>query len=289
MRVMTYNIEDGGGERASLIAEAIASANPDVVLLNEADDERIVAALAQQLHYASIWARGSGDKHIALLTRLPIGEWRSYNRRPFTQAILHVKLKVVSEQLSVNSEQPSASNLQSLILKRRFAVSNIQPPITNDQLPITHIQLFAVHLLPYFMLLPYEFARWRTVRALLQLVKREAHGPHLILGDCNAVMRGERADTTIFPQRIQRRLWLQGRWLPRFALGQITRAGYTDCFRHLHPHAAGLTWMPQAPSARLDYIFADARMAQHLQRCEVITTPPAERASDHFPLVADFN
>jgi endonuclease/exonuclease/phosphatase family metal-dependent hydrolase len=47
--------------------------------------------------------------------------------------------------------------------------------------------------------------------------------------------------------------------------------------------------MPQALSARLDYIFADAVMAQRLQYCEVVTTSPAERASDHFPLVADFN
>jgi exonuclease III len=282
---MTYNIEDGGAERASLIAEVIACANPDVVLLNEADDEHVVAALAQQLHYESIWARGSGDKHIALLTRLPIVAWRSYNRRPFTQAILYAKLQVTtannaelsvtSEQLAVNSEQSSVPNLQS--------------PTSNYQLPITHIQLFGVHLLPYFMLLPYEFARWRTVRALLQLVTREAHEPQLIFGDFNTVRRGERADTTIFPQRVQRRLWLQGRWVPRFALGQITRAGYTDCFRQLHPHDAGLTWMPQAPSARLDYIFADPMLAQRLERCEIITTPPTERASDHFPLAADFN
>jgi exonuclease III len=261
---MTYNIEDGGAARAALIAEVIACANPDVVLLNEADDERVVAALAQQLHYEPLWARGSGDKHIALLTRCPVVEWRSHNRRPFTQAILQVKLQIP------NPAQAS------------------QIPTPNLQSAIFNLQLFGVHLLPYFMLLPYEFARWRTVRALLQLVKREAHEPHLILGDFNAVMRGERAATTIFPQRVQRRLWLQGRWVPRFALRPITRAGYTDCFRHLHPHDAGLTWMPQAPSARLDYIFADPMLAQRLERCEIITTPPTERASDHFPLVADF-
>jgi exonuclease III len=138
------------------------------------------------------------------------------------------------------------------------------------------------------MLLPYEFARWRTVRALLQLVQRETHEPQLIFGDFNTVMRDEHADTKVFSQRIQRQLWLQGRWQPRFALEQITYAGYVDCFRALHPTDAGLTWMPQALSARLDYIFADATMAQRLRRCEVITTSLAEHASDHFPLMADF-
>ncbi|MEP7198228.1 MAG: endonuclease/exonuclease/phosphatase family protein, partial [Chloroflexota bacterium] len=80
MRLLTYNIWDGGGERAALIAEVIASANPDIVLLNEADDERVVAQLAKRLAYDHVWARGSGDKHIALLTRLPIVAWRVYNR-----------------------------------------------------------------------------------------------------------------------------------------------------------------------------------------------------------------
>ncbi|MEP7199844.1 MAG: endonuclease/exonuclease/phosphatase family protein, partial [Chloroflexota bacterium] len=164
------------------------------------------------------------------------------------------------------------------------------PPNHPNTQPPNHptIQLFGVHLMPYFMLLPYEFARWRTVRALLQLVAREAHEPHIICGDFNAATAGERADTNVFSRNIQRQLWLQANRQPRFALSPITRAGYTDCFRRAHPTAAGLTWMPWALSARLDYIFASAQMAARLQSCAVITTPPAEQASDHFPLVADF-
>ena len=72
MRVMTFNIWDGGGERVPLIAEVIAGANPDVLLLNEADDEAVVMDLATRLRIHRCWARGSGDKHIALLSRLPI-------------------------------------------------------------------------------------------------------------------------------------------------------------------------------------------------------------------------
>ncbi len=265
MRVMTYNIWDGGAERASLIADVIAQANPDVVLLNEADDERVVQSLARQLAYQPLWARGSGDKHIALLTRLPIGEWRIYNRRPFTQALLVVTL-------TTDDGRRTTEAGSSAIVHR--------PPST--------IQLFCVHLLPYFMLLHYEFARWRTVRAILQLAKREAKHPHLIMGDFNAAMRGERADTSLFSVKIKRQLTLQLNRQPRFALAPILRAGYEDCFRHVHPLDAGLTWMPWALSARLDYIFADAEMVRRLQTCDVFTSPPAERGSDHFPLVADF-
>jgi len=43
---MTWNIWDGGGDRVPLIAEVIAAASPDVLLLNEADDHAVVADLA---------------------------------------------------------------------------------------------------------------------------------------------------------------------------------------------------------------------------------------------------
>jgi exodeoxyribonuclease-3 len=255
MRVMTYNIWNGGGERVALIAQVIASANPDVLLLNEADDEGVVAELARMLEYKHLWARGSGDKHIALLTRLPIVEWHIYNQRPFTQAILSATL--------------------ALGAPRGLAPGPV-------------FQLFGVHLLPYFMLLPYEVARWRTLRALLQLSARDATGPHILLGDFNSACAGELADTRAFPAKIRAGLRLQANLQPRFALSTVQRAGYTDCFRHAHPHEAGQTWMTWAPSARLDYIFADTRMAQQLRGCDVLTAVPAERASDHFPLLAEF-
>jgi len=132
-------------------------------------------------------------------------------------------------------------------------------------------------------------ARWRTVRAILRLVKREAQHPHLIMGDFNAATRGERADTSVFSKKIQRQLALQLNRQPRFALAPIVRAGYVDCYRAMHPHEAGRTWMPWALSARLDYVFADSQMAGRLQACDVFTPPPAERASDHLPLVAEFS
>lgn len=255
MRVMTYNIWDGGGARIPLIAEVIAAANPDVLLLNEADDEEVVADLARRLSYRHLWARGSGDKHIALLTMLPVVDWRVYNRRPFTQAILAATLSLQSPG------QPSTGAV---------------------------VQLFGVHLLPYFMLLPYEFARWRTVRALLGLCAREAEIPQLLFGDFNAASAGEHADTRVFSKAMQARLRLQGNFQPRFALRQILMAGYTDCFRQLHPQNPGQTWMPWAPCARLDYIFADPHMAQRLRACDVLTAAPAGQASDHFPLLAEF-
>jgi endonuclease/exonuclease/phosphatase family metal-dependent hydrolase len=274
IRFLTYNIWDGGGERVAQLAAVIAAAAADVVLLNEADDERVVERLARELCYEGIWARGSGDKHIALLSRLSITRWRIHNRRPFTQAVLEAEIALPQRQTADDSPPTG------------------QDEPVDQQWPIViapaSIVVFGVHLMPYFMLLPYEVARWRTVRALLRMTHETCAGPHLLLGDFNAAMAGERADTRIFSAAMRRRLWLQANRQPRLALPQITRAGYLDCFRHLHPTAPGLTWMPWAPSARLDYCFADPLLAARLRRCDVITAPPAPEASDHFPLVAGF-
>ncbi len=262
---MTYNIQDGGGPRATSIAQVIEAAHPDVVLLNEADDPAVVDALASRLGCRHVWARGSGDKHIALLTRLPILRWRIYNRRPVTQALLAVTLELTEDGGPETEDKPPS-------------VSRLPSAVT----------IYGVHLLPYFMLLPYEWARWRTVRAVLSVIGREPAHPHLILGDFNAVRRGEVGDVSVFPPARRRQLRLQFNRQPRFALAPLVRAGYADCFRSLHPREPGLTWMPCAPSARLDYIFADPAMAARLRSCDVYTAPPTGEASDHFPLVADF-
>jgi len=46
-----------------------------------------------------------------------------------------------------------------------------------------------------------------------------------------------------------------------------------------------LTYPCAAPRNRIDAIFVDPRIT--VVRCEVLDTPPARRASDHFPVLAD--
>jgi exodeoxyribonuclease III len=248
LSVMTYNICDGGQERLELIRQVIASVAPQLVLLNEADDKATIEKLANGLGMECIWARGSGTKHIALLSHLPIVRWQVYNRRPITQALLEAEIEIGES-----------------------------PPL----------RVYGVHLLPYFMFLPYELSRWRSVSAILKVTKRVA-GPQLLMGDFNAVAPGDSADLSIFPRHTRNRMLLQANRMLHVALRPIQQAGYTDCFRSLHRKERGWTWMPQIPSARLDYIYADAEMAARLRRCEMVISDVAKQASDHFPLLAQF-
>jgi exodeoxyribonuclease-3 len=68
----------------------------------------------------------------------------------------------------------------------------------------------------------------------------------------------------------------------------VEQAGHVDLFRHLHPHDRGAT-LRGAEGLRIDYVFATADLATRVTRCEVFDTAPAREASDHFPVVADFD
>jgi len=67
----------------------------------------------------------------------------------------------------------------------------------------------------------------------------------------------------------------------------VELAGHVDLFRQLHPHDRGAT-VRGAEGLRVDYVFATADLATRVTRCEVFDTAPAREASDHFPVVTDF-
>jgi endonuclease/exonuclease/phosphatase family metal-dependent hydrolase len=92
VRVVTYNLYLGGTDRLEAIYTVLAHLQADVIALTEADDPAVVATLAARLGLEPIWARGSGDRHIATLSRYPVLEWHIYNQPPLTQAVLETKL-----------------------------------------------------------------------------------------------------------------------------------------------------------------------------------------------------
>src|SRR3712207_3021190 len=84
MRVLSFNILDGGSDRALLLGDVIESQRPDLVALVEADDPAVVERLARRLHMDFIHAAGNTHAS-ALLSRFPIRE--SINHAPFYPAL----------------------------------------------------------------------------------------------------------------------------------------------------------------------------------------------------------
>jgi endonuclease/exonuclease/phosphatase family metal-dependent hydrolase len=68
----------------------------------------------------------------------------------------------------------------------------------------------------------------------------------------------------------------------------LQSAGYVDLFGLFHPGEGAATFRG-AGGYRLDYIFASAELSAHAISCEILRTELAERASDHYPVVAEFD
>lgn len=248
LRVLTYNLEFGGRKQLPAITTVLQEINADVVGLTEADNEEVVKTLAERLQVHHLWARGSGDRHIALLSRYPIRAWHIYNQPPLTQAVLQTQIDAPGGTFTV----------------------------------------FTIHFLPY-LLLPFELHRWRAVGALLRLIRREPPGPHLILGDLNAIGPGDRVLHHKNPARMRRVMAWQLFIVFRLAIPRLLRAGYTDCFRYLHLAEDGFTWHTGSRTTRYDYILADEMFAAALHSCRVVDdVEGVKTASDHYPVLAEF-
>jgi exonuclease III len=101
LRVLTYNLYLGGTDRLESICQILTHAQADVIALTEADDPDLVATLAGRLGMHHIWAEGSGDRHIATLSRFPIVAWEIYRTPPLTQAALETKLDLGENEIVI--------------------------------------------------------------------------------------------------------------------------------------------------------------------------------------------
>lgn len=101
VRCLTYNIDCGPPDRLDMFAAVLAHAQADIITLCEANDEAVVAALAGRLGLHHVWAQGSGDRHVATLSRYPILEWHIHRTPPLTQAALETRLDLGTGTLSV--------------------------------------------------------------------------------------------------------------------------------------------------------------------------------------------
>jgi exodeoxyribonuclease-3 len=147
------------------------------------------------------------------------------------------------------------------------------------------VRIFGVHLSAVHAAWT-ERRRVRELRALLDRVRAEQRGPHVLAGDFNTLAPGELLDIRQLPQRLRLLVWLSGGRIQWKTISTILQAGYCDGFRLLHADIAGLTFPTWRPHVRLDYVFVPSAHASCLRACDVITGGATREASDHFPLMA---
>lgn len=147
----------------------------------------------------------------------------------------------------------------------------------------TQARIFGLHLRAMFSKWG-ERRRAQEIQTLLTGIKKHQEGFHVLVGDFNSLGPGEILDTKKMPRWIRTMIWLSGRDLQRETVELLLARGYADGFRALHPAEKGYTFPTWDPHVRLDYIFVPASFLNRLNDSLVITQPPADAASDHFPL-----
>lgn len=252
MRLLTYNIREGGVGRAEQIAEVIKAASPDVVALQEARDPAVVEQIAKLAGFKQWGSRVSHST--GFLSNIPVTA-HAWRHPPRTRhALLEVALADGYPRLFVVHLRAwfSKWSERSRTRELRGLMDGIK-----EQLEKEH----------------------------------RAFAFHLFAGDFNALAPDEKFDSSPMPRWIRGMIWLSGREIGRTTISMMKSEGYVDAWRKLyadHVNDPGYTFPVWSPHVRLDYVFAPEEFASRFVACEVRRTPEAVKtASDHFPLLVE--
>ncbi len=323
LRVASYNILAGGGERWPAIAAVVAELSPDVIALQEIEDPLPMRRMADRLGYEALFGEAPRFRHQGVLSRVPVAAWE-------------------------NHQDPEAWPRNSIEVELNLG----------DGAHIPRVRIHTVHLTAAFQRRGRaEPDRLRELGAIRRQAEHRPHLPHIILGDFNSMAPGDGIHATDFlgqlsewrrngvldevgaigpvPASVRAMRWwrdpdadsaevsevaragvprlpwlvhpliemvprgettdaLVSALMPRAAVRSLADAGYIDCLRRTHPRSNSFTCPTYQPAVRIDYIFATPDLADRLVACAVAAQTGrlaelARRASDHFPVVADFD
>jgi endonuclease/exonuclease/phosphatase family metal-dependent hydrolase len=325
LRVLTYNILLGGGGREGRIASVLARSGADIIALQECNDPEMIREIGDRLGMETLVGETSDgtDLNLAILSRLPVRRW-SNHRHPNVMLRGHLECEVDTGSATVprvrvhclhlaarfgeraNGEQRRMAEIQSVLhdVGQEEPMPHVLAGDFNSIAPGDTIAASA------FLARMAELRRAgvvvRGLDGLLGPVERGATGEAEVAGRYQKVGIDPDLDVglprlpwilTPFTEVLPR-LPYTDRFLnthvQRWTVEHLLRAGYTDCYRELHPLGdEGYTCATWMPAARIDYAFADPQLAPRLRHCAVIGSagvpdPDVESASDHLPLRADF-
>jgi exodeoxyribonuclease III len=250
LRLLSYNILAGGEDRLSLIAGVIQQQHPDVVALLEARSRSNAEALAHQLgmHLTFGEANNPNKDHVIWLSCLPVIRAENHRLPVFAKTVLEIE--VLWERTSVT------------LLATHLKAGQDQER---------------------------EHYRVAEMQAILSLLRACKNPFHALVGDLNTIHPSDHPNVSAYKDVLrQRGEQAPTPQFPREVIPLLLASGYVDCYHALRPWASGYTAPTAYHALRIDYIFASSPLAQHLYACDIMTEGDAEKASDHFPLWAEF-
>jgi exonuclease III len=155
--------------------------------------------------------------------------------------------------------------------------------------PGRFIHTFGIHLAPHPFFVFELWRKWEKEYALHKATSFDFE-PCFLAGDFNAIAPGDAPKIQSWPRLLKLMVALQGGRLFHFALQDILHSGFMVCYRALHPENPGYTLPTGSPTTRLDYIFANRTLYNKLKSCDIVCElTETQEASDHYPIVAEFN
>jgi endonuclease/exonuclease/phosphatase family metal-dependent hydrolase len=247
MRIVSYNILNGGEGRADPLAEVIEAQRPDVVALVEADQLDVVERIAGRLKMDYIFAPTGGHAG-AILSRWPIAA-----------TINHA---VVAEHW-----------MNAFVEARVIDPAGVEWPIV-----ALH---FAAHAAD-----AKEQLREQQLAVVLKCLARLQGRPHILAGDFNSNSPTQVIDPAQCKPRTQEEWKENGGSIPRRVIQRLLDAGYTDTLHTVSPAMAETagTFTTQFPGQRIDYLFTHGLDRSQIKSAWVETDRLAQFASDHFPV-----
>jgi len=248
VRLVSYNILNGGEGRADPLGEVIEAARPDVVALIEADNLSVVERIAARLKMD--YVIGQGKRAVALLSRWVIRD-----------SINHAALLPEGPRCLLEATMIDGGGREWPVAALHFV------PHTHDA---------------------DEQRRERELAAVLDTFAphRRANRPHLICGDFNANAPTQQIDIAKAHPPTREAYAANGNAIPRRVVPLLEQAGYVDTLRAVAGTRADTTatFTTLHPQQRVDYVFAWGYDRSQITDAWVEHDRLAKCASDHYPV-----
>lgn len=263
IKVMTYNIKDGGQDdfdyaRLGLLTNVITAESPDILVLQElkyADlgGNHVLHQIENAAGMRSFFAHAKTNQHVAVFVRKGAKVVRSYyDTFNFHHAVVDVVVETTRGQL-------------------RVVGTHLCPHGGENRL--AEVQRLANYAKPD------------------QLV--------LLMGDLNSLDpwtdHEEHIKKVPLPYRSRHLLPASDHKVDTRAVATLANAGFVDLYRSLPGGTKGYT----APTRdgggheffqmRVDYILGTAPLVRLTKGCYVVASEGSERASDHYPVAAELD
>jgi endonuclease/exonuclease/phosphatase family metal-dependent hydrolase len=252
MRLVSYNILDGGEGRADPLAEVIEAQRPDVVGLVEADFMWALERIANRFKMDFIHAPGKKGS-VALLSRWPIRETINHGllRKGLTKSLLEAKVV-----------EPTGREWVFGVLHLHAHAAENDEKVREGEVAEV-LDIFARH--------------------------RQARTPHILMGDFNSNSPVQPIDPEKCKESTRDEWRKNGGHIPRRVIQTLLDAGYVDTLHAVDPVKAATigTFSTQHPGQRVDYIFTWGVDDRKIESAWVEQDRLAKYASDHFPIGAE--